>query len=217
MENILNFLKLLNKNNNREWFNTNKTLYEHAKQEFEFAVNILITKIREFDKRVDVIYPKDCMFRIYHDTRFSKNKEPYKDHFGAFIASGGRKSKYSGYYIHIQEENSFVGGGLYMPDNEILQKIRLDILENSDYYKQILEAENFKKYFSDIWGERLKTVPRGFPKDFKDAELLKLKSHALWHTLPAKILSSPDLLNYTVNVFRSMLDFNNYFNEIIDK
>ncbi len=217
MKTVINFIQELNKNNNREWFAENKDFYNKAKEEFELIIDILISKIREFDPKIDVVSAKECTFRIYRDVRFSKDKRPYKDHFGAYIAAGGRKSKYTGYYLHVQEDNSFVGGGLYAPAPDILKKVRTDIFKNSAPYKEIINDKNFKKYFTDFYGEKLKTAPRGFPKDFKDIELLRLKHHAVAHKVSFEQVLSPNFIQLASNIFKSMKNFNAYFNYIIDK
>lgn len=215
METVIKFIKELNRNNNREWFAENKEFYNKAKEEFDFVVNILISKVKEFDQSVDVMSAKECTFRIYKDVRFSKDKLPYKDHFGAYICKGGRKSIYAGYYLHIQENNSFVGGGLYCPQSDILKSVRTDIVENSNFYKEIINDKDFTKYFDEIHGEKLSSAPRGFPKDFKDIELLKFKSHTAFHKITDSDLIKPDFIQKTVDIFESMVSFNTYFNDII--
>jgi len=93
---IPDFLKLLVVNNNREWFNDNKKLYLEAKNLFEEFIQAQIIEISKFDKQVQDLHVKDCSFRIYRDLRFSKDKTPYKIHFSAYMAKGGRKSHMAG-------------------------------------------------------------------------------------------------------------------------
>ncbi|MBN2571813.1 MAG: DUF2461 domain-containing protein, partial [Ignavibacteriales bacterium] len=127
---IISFLTDLGKNNNKVWFQTNNENYQYAKAKFEEFIDILIPMLKEVDNDIDVESSKECIFRIFRDVRFFKNKSPYKTNFGAFIAEGGRKSKHAGYYLHVEPNKSFIGGGIYMPSPEILIAIRTHIYEN---------------------------------------------------------------------------------------
>ena len=180
MKTILNFIKDLKANNNREWFNENKAKYEEAKKQFEAYVDILIMKIKEFDQFVDVNAAKECTFRIYRDARFSKNKEPYKPNFGAYIAKGGRKSEYAGYYIHLESGASFAGGGVYCPQAKVLKSVREDIYQDASTFKKIINKPTFKSVFPKMYGDKLKTAPRGFDKNFADIGLLNFKSYTVF-------------------------------------
>src|SRR6056297_2224221 len=102
MEQVLQFLQELSDNNNRAWFNENRKRYEESREKILFLTDIFINEIRKFDPGIPPISPKDCMFRIFRDVRFSKDKRPYKTNFGSFIAKGGRKSENAGYYFHIE-------------------------------------------------------------------------------------------------------------------
>ena len=216
MKEILNFLKELKQNNNREWFNENKPKYEEAKKQFEGFVDILIMKIKEFDDTIDVHAAKECTFRIYRDVRFSKNKEPYKPNFGAYIAKGGRKSEYAGYYIHIESEASFAGGGVYCPQPKILKVVRDDIYNDSEKIKEIINDKTFKKVFPEMYGEKLKTAPRGFPKDFPDIQLLNFKSYTVVKELSDKEITAADFLENVLSIFETQKTFNDYLNGVIN-
>jgi uncharacterized protein (TIGR02453 family) len=125
MKEILNFISDLKENNNREWFETNKKRYLAVKEKHEIFLDKVIEGIRSsVDPQLGELTGKDCVFRIYRDVRFSPNKEPYKNHIGAYIARGGRKSPRAGYYIHLDPGNCFAGGGIYMPAPDVLKKIR---------------------------------------------------------------------------------------------
>ena len=215
MKNILIFLSLLKKNNNRDWFNKNKSQYETARKQFESFVNILIMKIKEFDDTIDVNAAKECTFRIYRDVRFSKNKEPYKPNFGAYIAKGGRKSEYAGYYIHIESGASFAGGGIYCPQPKILKAVRVDIYNDSSVIKKIINKLNFKIVFPKMYEEKLKTAPRGFSKDFPDIQLLNFKSYTVIKELPDKDLTAGSFLDNLLSIFKTQKPFNDYLNTVI--
>jgi len=217
IEKSYQFLKQLHLYNNREWFQKHKTMYMEAKEEFEIFINTIIAKIQHIDPEVDVFEAKECMFRIYRDVRFSKNKEPYKTNFGAFIAKGGRKSPYAGYYIHFQPGQSFIGGGIYMPKPNFLLSIRTRIYENPDEFKNIITNETFATYFDDIYGDKLKTAPRGFPKDFNDIDLLKHKHYAVTHHVNDCFWRVEDLIQNIEKIIKALHPFNTYLNNVIKK
>jgi uncharacterized protein (TIGR02453 family) len=203
----LDFLKKLKRNNNREWFNSNKQLYLDAKYDFEIFVAQLIERISEFDETVSGLLPKDCVFRIYKDVRFSKDKSPYKTNFGATINRGGRKMNTAGYYFHIAPGECMLAGGRYMPSPEDLLVIRNHIAANYREYNRIISHKDYKKYFGGVWGEKLKTAPKGFPKDHPAIEHLKLKSFIAYHNFPDEKLFAKNLLDYSGKVFKAMKPF----------
>jgi uncharacterized protein (TIGR02453 family) len=210
---IFDFLKNLEQNNNRPWFDENKETYEAAKSDFEQFIDVLIPRLKEFDDDIDVFSSKECIFRIYRDVRFSKNKDPYKTNFGAYIVKGGRKSPYAGYYVHIQPSESFIGGGIYQPSPEVLKSVRKEIYENIDEFKEIINDARFKKYFPELYGEALKTAPKDFPKDFPDIDLLKFKHYTVIHNIKDSFYSSPDLLEKLIEIFKVQYPFNRFLNE----
>ncbi|MCB0495848.1 MAG: DUF2461 domain-containing protein, partial [Cyclobacteriaceae bacterium] len=159
---ILAFLEQLSRNNNREWFNDNKTEFEEARDVFVEFLAYLIGQIELFDKNIIGVDPKKAMYRIYRDTRFSKDKTPYKTHFGGYICEFGRTSGNPGYYVHIEPEgHSIIGGGLYHPMPDVLAKVRQEIDYNGDKLMKIMNKDSFKKRF-DIYNEdKLVRPPKG--------------------------------------------------------
>ncbi len=121
---ILQFLTELRENNYREWFQDNKKRYDALKDGFTEEVQQLINRIGLFDPEIIGLEAKDCLFRIYRDIRFSPDKTPYKTHFGAYIARGGRSSERGGYYLHLEPGNSMLSGGVWMPPTPLLKKLR---------------------------------------------------------------------------------------------
>jgi len=218
IQQILNFLKALKANNNREWFNANKDSYIEAKKNFEELVATLILKIGEFDEEVKYLTPSECIFWIYRDVRFSHDKSPYKTHFGAYIApGGGRKSILGGYYIHLESENNMLGGGIYCPEPSALKKIRQSVYENYDELEEILNDAQFVSIFGKMYSdESLKKAPAGFPADFKGMEHLKFKHFCVGHFLSDSELLKEDLTVYAPKVFKAMVPFNRFFNEILE-
>jgi uncharacterized protein (TIGR02453 family) len=177
----LQFLRNLEKNNNREWFNENKTLYQEAQQDVISFVEKLIEEMADFDEEMGKLEAKKSVFRIYRDTRFSKDKTPYKTNFGAGLGMG-KGNKISGYYLHIEPGKSFLAGGVYKPEPSVLKTIRQEISAFGDEFKAILEQDEFRNYFRGLSVEdKLKKVPQGFEKDDKMAEYLKLKHFIVTH------------------------------------
>lgn len=214
----LQFLKKLKNNNNRDWFEAHKNEFNEAKLEFEEFVQKLIGVISKFDKSVSPdLKAKDCVFRIYKDVRFSKDKTPYKTNFGASINPGGKKSLQAGYYFHVQPGNIFIAGGNYMPPPDMLQAIRQEIDYNGDKLGKILKAKSYTTYFDGLDQEdKLKTVPKGYDKEHKHLDLLKLKSFIAFTNVDEKKLNSKDILTYLGNGYKAMLPLNQFLREAID-
>jgi len=215
----IQFLKDLKKNNNREWFAANKSRYEEAKTEFENFLDTLIPKLAKFDKSIANLKAKNCVFRIYRDVRFSKDKSPYKTHFGAHITSGGKKSEIhskAGYYIHVEVGDAMLAGGAYLPPTEWLNAIRQEINYNANDFKKILNSAEFKKYFGKMEGEKLVKAPKGYEPNHPEIELLKHKSFLATHKISEKELLSKDFLSHTVKVFKALEPFDNFLNRAMD-
>jgi len=211
----LDFLITLKKNNNREWFQANKSWYEAAKKDFTGFIDLLAIAIQKFDPDIGQVNSREAMFRIYRDVRFSKDKSPYKTNFGAFIVPGGKKSGLAGYYFHIEPGDCFLAGGIYMPSPDILKKVRREIYENIEEFLSIIENKEFLDYFGEIWGERLVNPPAGYSKEFKHIDLLKYKSYTVIHQIPEENLFENRLLEIIINGFRLLYPFNRFINYAI--
>jgi uncharacterized protein (TIGR02453 family) len=216
---ILDFLSQLNNNNNREWFAENKDRYEATKAEFEQISNSLILEISKFDEEIKHVAVKDCVFRIYRDTRFSNDKTPYKTHYGVFIAAGGgRKSVRGGYYFHLEPGKCFVAVGVWCPPPEVLKALRQSVYENIDEFMEIRSQAEFSTYFSDFYQEdKLKTAPKGFPKDFPEIELLKLKHYMVEYKLSNQLLSEDDFVSKVAEIFKAAHPLNIFLNYTVDE
>lgn len=219
IDNILRFLSELKANNNREWFAENKAWYDQVRTVFEQMAKELITEISTFDEAIKHVEVKDCVFRIYRDTRFSNDKTPYKTHFGVYIASaGGRKSQRAGYYLHLDPAGSFLGGGVWCPEPTMLKALRQSVYDNIDELNEIRASDDFSRYFKEFYEEdKLKTVPRGFPKDFQDAELLKLKHYLVDHKLDDTVLHAPDFVSRVAGIAKCVYPFNRFLNYTVDE
>lgn len=213
---LLNFLSDLQENNNKEWMDANRERYHEAKALFEEMVTELLAGIVQFDESLVGVMPKDCIFRINRDIRFSKNKNPYKNNFGAAMSEGGRHSNNADYYIHIQPNGeSFLGGGIYMPPGEVLKKIRQEIDYNAPELKQIVEQPEFRETFGTIKGEKLKRAPKGYDENHPNIEFLKLKSFVVLSPIKDEALAQPDFVKQVVSRFKIMSPFIDYLNVAI--
>jgi len=218
-KNILQFINELKINNNREWFAENKGWYDQVKVEFEQLSKDLIVEISKFDEEIKHVEVKDCVFRIYRDTRFSHDKTPYKTHFGVYIASaGGRKSQRGGYYLHLDPAGCFIAVGVWCPDANVLKALRQSVYDNIDELNEIRTNPDFSRYYTSFFEEdKLKTVPRGFPKDFPDAELLKLKHYLVDYNLDETLLNAVDFVPKVAGILKQAYPFNRFLNYTVDE
>ncbi|MDX5443615.1 MAG: DUF2461 domain-containing protein [Hymenobacteraceae bacterium] len=213
----IQFLADLVENNNREWFEQNKKRYDVARKDFLNFVDALIPGIAGFDEAAKDQKAKDTVFRIYRDIRFSNDKTPYKNHFGSYIAEGGRKSIKPGYYLHISPGNkSFIAGGLWMPPAPELKAARQEIDYNWEEFKGIIEDPSFKKLFNGVEGEKLKTTPKGYDADNPAIEMLRYKSWNVSHTFTDKEVTSDDFLEKCLEIFEAMKPFNDFLKRAIE-
>ena len=210
----LDFLKKLKKNNDRDWFNANKEHYLAAQANVTEFVADLISKISKFDKSAAMLDPKKCVFRIYRDVRFSKDKSPYKTNFGASMVGGGKGlTGKAGYYLHIEPGGGFLAGGVYMPQPDRLKLIREDISMEGKKFLKIVNDKTFQKNFKGLSDEdRLKTAPKGFDPEDPMLKQMQYKSFIAYHEVDEKILLSAKYSSYAADIFKSMVPFNNFLN-----
>ena len=213
------FLIDLKEHNDRDWFNANKSRYQEAHQNFVDFVGELLLQIAEFDPSISHHEAKKCVFRIYRDVRFSKDKSPYKTNFGAHVTSAAKKSEIhsrAGYYIHLEPGGSFLAGGAYMPGGPWLKAIRQEIAYNAADLKKILNSKSFKEYFGKMEGETLKTSPRDYPLDHPEIELLKHKSFLASHSCEDEMVLSEDFVSHGGKVFKALHPFDEFLNRAMD-
>jgi uncharacterized protein (TIGR02453 family) len=212
---ILKFLKDIKKNNDRVWFEKNKPKYLEAKQGFEDFVGEVLKEIVKFDTRLGGLDHKKLPFRIYRDVRFSKDKSPYKTNMGAGFSPNGKLVQEPGYYVHIEPGNkSFVAGGIYMPDAANLSKIRQEIDYSADKLKKITSAKSFRNSFDGFDEfDKLKTMPKGYPKDHPQIELLKLKSIIVSHNFTDKQVSDPKFVKIVATYAKAIKPLNDFIRE----
>jgi uncharacterized protein (TIGR02453 family) len=216
-ENTLRFLKLLKKNNNREWFEKNRGMYESAKLNYLDFVGSIITQSKLFDAYLADLNPKQCVFRINRDVRFSKNKEPYKINFGASFSKGGKKIHCAGYYFHLEPGNSFIGGGLWMPPAPELKKVRQEIDYNYNEFKSIISKPIFKSTYGSLdSSEKLVRPPKEYDLENPAIELLKLKSFIVTKQLSDKQVLDPKIIKQVVQDFKTIHPLVQFLNRALD-
>ncbi|NLR79163.1 DUF2461 domain-containing protein [Chitinophaga eiseniae] len=213
----LKFLKSLRLNNNKVWFDEHKTEYQAAKADFESMVQQLIDGLSKQEPSMQGLQLKDCVFRIYKDVRFSKDKTPYKVNLAASFQAGGKKSTLAGYYFHMEPGgNSFAGGGLWMPGAPELKKLRQEIDYNFQEFEQLISNKEFIKQFGKIEGEALKTAPQGYQPDNPAIAYLKLKSFVVSHPFTDEACTQPALVREILKTFAIMQPFIQFINRAMD-
>jgi len=215
----LEFLKELKLNNHKAWFDENRKRYDYAKEDYLNLVSGIIRGVGENDPTIALLQPKECVFRINRDVRFSKDKSPYKTNFGAGFSKGGKKSLLSGYYFHCEPGSSFVGGGIWMPPAPELKKVRQEIDYNFTEFQGILNNPIFKKRYGDL--ERnaetmLSRPPKGYEDTNPAIEYLKLKSYIASTTISDKELTNKDLVSKVVEAFAALQPLIYFINQSLE-
>lgn len=208
------FLRSLKKNNNREWFTPRKAVFEAAvKQPMIELVSAIHREMMRFAPEY-VGEPAKCVHRIYRDTRFSKDKTPYKTFVSALFLRNGF-DKYSGgaaYYVMLSPAEIEVAGGIYAPDRDVLLAVRQHIAENAKAFRATFETPKVKKLLGDLWGASLTRVPKGFDPAHPAADLIRRKHYVLSANLDPKLATSPKLLPEIVSRIDAMTPFVEFLN-----
>ncbi|MCX6350984.1 MAG: DUF2461 domain-containing protein [Bacteroidetes bacterium] len=211
----LNYLSRLKENNNKIWFDTNRRAYEAARKELTVFAEKLITGVGKFEPGVKKIEPKKSLFRINREVRQGSDKLPYKNNMGVWMNALGKDAKGVGYYFHLEPGNSFIAGGIYLPDADTLKVIRHKIADNLKDFETILANKDVKKIFGGMSGEKLKTTPKDFPKEHPALEHLKYKSYTMIYTIDDKKLHTAGLAEECVKMFKLMQPFNAFLLEAV--
>lgn len=213
MKNVLNFIRELTENNNRDWFNDHKKVYQEALEEFRGFAGDMLVGISAFDPSLGNLEPKETIFRIYKDVRFSKDKLPYKTHFGCWMAKGGRKSTDAGYYFHLEPGKSFMAAGVWMPPKEQLKLIREGILYDPEPYLKLINTPVMNDQYERGGKEdMLKKGPMGFPKDFVHMDELKYKHHIWSRSYNDKEIQEADFASSVVEDYKGLFPVVSYLN-----
>ena len=213
----LTFLKQLGENNNRDWFQENRDRYEDALANVKSYITGLIAALSEHDPHINTdIQAGRCLFRIYRDTRFSKDKTPYKTWFAAGISVDGRKLEGPEYYLHIEPGKHFLAAGYWRPGKEHLQAIRQEI----DYsYPELTDALEQGGWTPDDLSteDKLKRAPAGYQEDDPHIELLKLKSFILLQSFSDAEITGADSLDRLLDTAKRILPFKRFIHQALDQ
>jgi uncharacterized protein (TIGR02453 family) len=213
LEHLTQFLIELKFNNSKTWFDTHRDEYQALKLEFIAFVEDLIKKTAMFDSSINGINAKDTLFRINRDTRFSNNKDPYKTHFSAALASGGRHSNLPIYYVQIGADDSFVAGGVYMPEAAQLAALRRYIDVHPKKANSLLGNKTLLEHFDGLDEEHLLSRwPKGFSEG---SELLKYKSFTVSRAFDALEFKGDALQNHVVSSFEQMQPLHKWLREAL--
>lgn len=211
----LDFLNNLKKNNTRVWFAANRTAYDSAFWNIMDMTVFLLDHLQTFDDTLTALEPKDCIFRIFRDLRFAADKSPFKTNFGIFIKRGGRKIPGAGYYLHIEPGSCMLSGGIYMPPPHELAAVRAAIAKNPDRMRQLLSEPKLADEFGHLWGDAVKTAPRGYPKDHPAIDLIRHKHYIVGKEISDSEILDPAFPEACISSFRLVRDFNVYLNSVM--
>lgn len=213
------FLEDLKANNNRDWFLANKKRYESYKEDYHQLIRDLLEIMKPQDASLAMLEVKNCTFRVNRDIRFSKDKSPYKTHMGIWLRSGSLHSEAPGYYVHIEKDASFVGGGLYCPMPEQIQKIRKEISFFYEDLQAIVNDDSFKSTYGNLNREEnstLKNPPKGYEKDNPAIEYLKLKSYTATQKINNSDLTKSDFPHVISQKLLALKPFNEFINRALN-
>jgi len=211
-DDFLNFFYLLSQNNNRDWFNQNRKMYEQEVREpFKVFVGDLVKAIQQdIDPNFELL-PKNAIFRINRDIRFSADKTPYKEHVGAIITNGGKKAKEEpGHYIQLSGGSLMIGGGAYFMEKESLYKLRKYLIMNGAEFDLLLAEKDFKKKYGEIMGKRNKRLPKELMVEVENNPLILNKQFFYMAELPPKKIVSNKLLSVVMDYFKAARPVNDF-------
>lgn len=209
----MDFLKLVKKNNDRDWFAIHKEKFLKEQHFIEVFADALLEELNSHDL-IETVSGKKCLHRIYRDTRFSNDKTPYKTNWsGSFRRA--TKQRRGGYYFHLEAGNSFIAGGFWSPSAEDLKRIRDDFAFDSKPLRKILKSKTFVSTFGTLQGEQLKTTPKGFDAQSEAIDLLRYKQFLVIRKFTDKEVLSETFLKEANQTFKNMRPFFDYMSEVL--
>ena len=212
---IFDFLRDLTENNNKEWFEKNKTRYEIVKKSYHALAADIITAMKKLDPSLEVLEVKNCVFRINKDVRFSKDKSPYKTSLGIILTPYGKKMQLAGYYIHLEDGQCFTGGGLYMPPNDMVKKVRNEITTFPDEFLSIVKNKNFVKTYTDLDKNAsfmLSKPPKGIDIHDPIADYTRLKSFTTAKSFANEEIDKESFVSTCANELIQLKEFIHFLN-----
>jgi uncharacterized protein (TIGR02453 family) len=209
----LAFLQNLSEHNDREWFNQHKGEYLKAHENMIAFADALLAEMQQHD-HIETTSGKDSLFRIYRDTRFSKEKTPYKTSFAGSFRRATKKLR-GGYYFEIGPGQSVAAGGFFSPNPQDLLRIRQDIDLNFPDWQKILTDPSIAGTFGSLQGEQVKTSPQGFSKDNPAIELLKHKRFYFERSFTDEEVCADDFLSKLNQTFKNLRVYFDYMSEVL--
>lgn len=215
MREIIDFLRDLHANNNREWFEANRPRYKVVKAKMDWVAARFIEAVASFDPSVEGLRVPDCTYRIYRDTRFSKDKSPYKTWFGVYVCPRGKKSGLSGYYMHVEpaENNYMICAGAYCPTAGEQKSVREEFMtEGEAFVETIRAAEGFEL----DWSGAYKRVPRGWSAEDEFAEYYRLRNYSIFKYVDEEYFTAEEYFERVAADLRRTKPFNDTLNRAIE-
>lgn len=207
---IFTFLKKLDTNNNREWFNENKAEFKVIENNLKHFNTAILSHLNIHDE-VD----RMKMFRIYRDVRFSKNKRPYKTHFGCAFHRA-KPALRGGYYIHLSPNNqSFLAVGFWDPNKEDLLRIRKEFEIDDQEIRDIINQDNFMQIWGTLKGDEVKTAPKGFSRDHKAIDLIKKKQFIFTKEFKDKEVLDDNFILKVDEAFKAIRPYFDYMSDVL--
>lgn len=214
---FINFFEELAENNHKEWFDENRKRYEkEVKDPFKSFIADLILAVQEFDPEI-MIKPKDAIFRINRDIRFSKNKQPYKNNVAAYISRSSKKEQFPGYYVHLDATGIWLGGGLYDLSTENIYKVRQEILYNENEINEVMRNSDFKKEFGGLQGNKNKILKPPYKEYGDQIPLLYNKQFYFMSQYGKDKITSNNLVSFCADKFQKAYPVNKFLRQAVEE
>lgn len=214
MKSIIDFLTDLSQNNDRTWFEANRERYKLVKQRMDELAAEFIEALASFDPSVEGVQVKDATYRIYRDTRFSKDKSPYKTWWGVYVCPHGKKSGFSGYYMHVEPDQNcyMLCTGAYCPSSGEIKSVREEIMTEGDGFAEAIRAA---EGFEVDWSSALKRMPQGWSAEDAHSEYYRLRNYVVVKMVDKEYFLQPDAISHIASDLRCTRPFNDILNRAI--
>lgn len=217
MDELYDFLHRLSENNNREWFAANRAEYDRLRAQWIVDVQKLINELAVYEPSLRHVEAKQCLYRIYRDTRFSLDKTPFKTYFSALISPMGRHYDKACYYFHVGVDETALYGGLWSPEPAVLKKLRRAIVDNIEEFRPLVENKEVLEAYPTWWGRKLKTAPKGYDRDHPDIDLLRLTEYGKCCELQRSFFDKPGWQQRAADLYALLKPMNDFLNYSIDE
>ncbi|MBQ7787620.1 MAG: DUF2461 domain-containing protein [Alistipes sp.] len=215
MKSILDFLSELSEHNDRTWFEANRDRYKQVKKRMDEVAAEFIEAVAAFDPAVEGVQVKDATYRIYRDTRFTKDKSPYKTWFGVYVCPRGKKSGFSGYYMHVEPDQNhyMLCTGAYCPTAGEIRSVREEIMTEGEAFVESIEAATG---FEVDWSSAMKRMPQGWSAEDQHSEYYRLRNFLLVKLVDKEYFLRPDAIQQAAKDMQCTRPFNDTLNRAIE-